>query len=48
MKKEEWNRDDWQGRSRKQVETNYSIATLVVGLFAALLLALVIKIMADI
>jgi type IV secretory pathway component VirB8 len=46
--KKEWNRDEWQGRSQKQVESNHSIATLVVGLFAALLLALVIKIMADI
>jgi hypothetical protein len=46
--KKEWNRDEWQGRSQKQVESNHSIATAVVGVLAALLLALVVKIMSGI
>jgi hypothetical protein len=47
MKKEEWNRDDWQGRSRKQVETNHLIAMAVIGFLSTLLLALVIKILVE-
>jgi hypothetical protein len=45
--KKEWNRDEWQGRSQKQVETNHIIATVVVGLLSTLLLALVIKILVE-
>ncbi len=43
--KKDWDRNEWQGRSRKQVETNHSIAVLVVGLLTTFLLALIIKIL---
>jgi type IV secretory pathway component VirB8 len=42
-----WNRGDWQGRRRKQVESNHLIAMAVIGLLSILLLALVIKILVE-
>ena len=46
MKKEKWNPEDWQGRSKKQIETNnaimyYSVICLaVVGAFVYIIQSL--------
>lgn len=44
----DWNRDDWQGRSRKQVEGNHLIAMGIVAGTVVLLLALIIRTLAQI
>ena len=43
-----WNRKDWQGRSRNQVEGNHLIATAVVTGVVVLLLALIIQTLTQI
>ena len=40
--KKNWNREDWQGRSRHQVETNYKIQVVsLVGLAICFLVILI-------
>lgn len=37
-----WNRDDWQGRSKKQVEGNYKIMDVIYCMFFVILVTYVI------
>jgi uncharacterized membrane protein YidH (DUF202 family) len=44
MKKEKWNPEDWQGRSRKQIEsTNTIMYYTMIGLCIAIVVAYIFK-----
>jgi hypothetical protein len=43
MKNKNWNSDEWQGRSRKSVETSYKLTFIsILGMIATLIIAAII------